>query len=289
VKFGVSLTTIPPRFSSIHNVITSWFNQDYPPSLIVVFIPQHYKTFKDVTTTEHTSHVAVVENILSNHFHKEIQEHKIIIKSLDHDWGPASKYVGVLEHFNDIAFQDISHWVVGDDDVRYSTNVLSRYENAINSKKYKSMLDNSVATNFKVEGRVQISLNKNNYVIPHIQGVDTVMISVKSLKDQRDKHYTLESNNFKKTLEFLHQKCPNSFYQDDYVLSFLVYLSGMSTRSMWNGEKVAHHVNDVSTSNMQMHLHPKVMQREDDTKRCISKYAQEIYNMLEIDVFESDL
>lgn len=279
-KFAITMTTIPPRFNSIHHVINSWFNQEISPAVVVVFVPSKYKVFKQYNSEADGFILQNITSTLNLHFSDQLNLKRLLIKSLDLDWGPASKYVGVLQYFDNKIFDEITHWVIGDDDVRYSNNVLTRYDKMITSKKYNKMLTNSIGTNFKVEGRVQVQINHEKHIIPHIQGVDTVLIASNILHQQKVESGSLSFHSFIKGLRHFHDICASSFYQDDYIFSFFVFLSNLSVKSLWNGQKVAHHINDVSTSNQQMHLHPRVNYREEETKICISTHAEEIVYLL---------
>jgi hypothetical protein len=43
--YGISLTTIPPRFKYINYTLLSWLNQEIKPILIIIIIPIKYKRF----------------------------------------------------------------------------------------------------------------------------------------------------------------------------------------------------------------------------------------------------
>ena len=69
--------------------------------------------------------------------------------------------------------------------------------------------------------------------------------------------------------------CPLSFYQDDYIVSYLVHLSGFDVHSVWDSHiQVIDHINHVSKSNYQMHMNSnEVVEREHSTVDCIVEYA----------------
>ena len=54
-------------------------------------------------------------------------------------------------------------------------------------------------------------------------------------------------------------------------MSFLLNIGDVHVQSLWNNDHVAKHVNDVSKSHHQMHMHPNVHEREESTKECIAK------------------
>lgn len=72
-----------------------------------------------------------------------------------------------------------------------------------------------------------------------------------------------------KIAEFFHGVCPESFFQDDYIMSAVLFAAQVPVTSIWNGSKVALHVDDVSTSFQQMHLSVDVFKREQATKHCV--------------------
>jgi hypothetical protein len=80
--------------------------------------------------------------------------------------------------------------------------------------------------------------------------------------------------NFKNVLavaNFFHQKCPKAFFQDDYIISAVLFAAQIPLRSVWGGSKVALHVDDVSTAFQQMHLSVDVFDREQVTKQCVEE------------------
>ena len=285
MTFGVGLTTIPPRFPTVHHVIASWLVQQSPPAVIVVFVPQRYQNFMSESPRNKNMNIISLSEELAKHYPEEISNGKIVVQALSKDWGPMSKYMGLLDHFEEYSNRfNIDYWVIGDDDVRYSDNTLSDYAAAI--VRDKSVM--SVSTHFKVHPRVQVNMGASIVSINHLQGVDTVLFPTALLRSGRDSARGLTLPVLMEGVRLFHQMCPDSFYQDDYIMSFLVAMSGVDVKSIWSGQKVAHHVNSVSKSNQQMHIHPQVFQREDNTKKCIAEYGLQISAAMEKKRLEYD-
>ena len=135
----------------------------------------------------------------------------------------------------------------------------------------------TVFTHFSQDFRVHIRLKGEDKAraIQHIQGVDTFSISSKLLE------HKFQEKHIKSMIQFFHETCPASFYQDDYIISLIFNLLDIKVHSLWNDEKVAMHIDGVSKSNNQMHMHPEVMNRENETKECITLNAEVAYSILD--------
>jgi hypothetical protein len=275
-RVGVCLTTIPPRFLTVHHVIQSWLQQDTPPDVIVLFIPETYTNFIGESRRDPKKNMKTLTSELSVRFPQEIQSGRILVQSMNHDWGPITKYVGLFEHHKELERKtsSVDYWVIGDDDVRYSPNTLSDYLAAIskNEKNQKKIL-----THFKSHPRITATINSVPTPIQHLQGVDTILFPSALLSSTPSFSYPIVSA----VLNFIHSKCPKSFYQDDYVISLLVSLShSQDIQSIWSGMKVAHHVNGVSKAGQQMHTHKEVFDREEGTKQCLVEHSNEISQLV---------
>ena len=276
ISFGVCLTTIPLRFSSIHHTVASWLQQTVKPQIILVFIPQRYKNFDHVLS----SSVESIKGNFRDYF--PLDKDRVVVEIIPEDWGPASKISGLLYHFKKYSYLNIKYWAVGDDDVWYSKTTLSRYADFLSTSVGSSNTEFYVITHFKKEKRIGVRLRGKEKIraLSHIQGVDTFIIPQIILEYQYNMSAPLSYHVFTRVLSFYFQTCPSTFYQDDYIISFLLYLAGLRVISIWNGEKVANHVDNVSTSNEQMHRHANVFKREEDTKRCIAQTSLLVERMV---------
>lgn len=82
---------------------------------------------------------------------------------------------------------------------------------------------------------------------------------------------------------YYHEVCPESFFQDDYVISALIFAAQIPFKSVWSGSKVALHVDDVSTSFQQMHLSVHVFDREQATKQCVEEKMSRVLRIMHDD------
>jgi hypothetical protein len=120
VEFAVVLTTIPSRFAWLEPTLSSWLKQDISPSVILIFVPKTYARFRSksdlVASGEHQSYATWLEFKLSVDFQRELREKTISVLETAMDWGPATKFVGLLEHLEPIRnqYKAVTHWVVGD-------------------------------------------------------------------------------------------------------------------------------------------------------------------------------
>jgi hypothetical protein len=177
VNFGVGLTTIPPRYSSVHHVVRSWLQQDHPPSVVVVFLPNRYKMFSNGIGKRKNKNYLELESQLKQHFATEMEERRVVIQVVDKDMGPLTKYTGMMEFFSsfdeNIDGSVIDQWVIGDDDVHYESSTLTAYSIALQEASASDSAP-SVMTHFNVHARLQVLLDNEFYPIAHFQ----VMCSV---------------------------------------------------------------------------------------------------------------
>ena len=132
--------------------------------------------------------------------------------------------------------------------------------------------------------------------IVHVQGVDTVCIpsSIMSLhttaeaNDSSSASTTTTGVSFSDVLEisiivsYFHAVCPSSYYQDDYVIAYLLHIANVRVISLWSPSvQVVDHVEGVSKSHDQMHMKTDEVQRhEEETQQCVIDYANRINDVL---------
>ncbi len=181
------------------------------------------------------------------------------------------------------AARTIDHWVVADDDVHYSPITLSKYLfSFVQLMGADHSLSNTGLTHFSEDYRIQYSLGNEGVPrrVMHLQGVDTYLLSDSLLAQYTAANGPLHHSTVVNAVEFIHGKCPDAFYQDDYVVSLLLSLAGVNMRSVWNNDNMATHIEGVSKSNSQMHMHPKVFAREEAAKACIVQIATEVHQLI---------
>jgi hypothetical protein len=292
LSYGVALTTIPPRFNSVHHTLQSWQQQQMPPAVILIFVPRVYRRFRrkikpgksknDVSYVEELTRILTTRDLMTN----------IVVVETEDDFGPILKYYGLYEFIQNNRGENLSqthvtHWIVGDDDVAYTPSTISVYNQELICD--KSFVSNScvdvnktILTHYRKDYRLLIDASVDGEVtdqenrIMHFQGVDTILFPSMILRDTP----VFNSAALKLFIPWMFSLCEGSFYQDDYIVSLLIHLTKFPTRSLWNGQRVAGHVDDVSKSNFQLHMHHDVFVREYDTQQCLQHRSSEIVRML---------
>jgi hypothetical protein len=317
LSYAITLTTIPPRFLSVSHTITSWMEQDVKPNNIFIFVPKKYRRFKPSKTNKYdifkknrkkkreinniTTYGDILYETLDNDINIKpyIDQNILHIINVDKDWGPSTKLVEMLKLYEvwNIEYNNIikpDYWIISDDDVKYAKNTISKYnlalslsiENKLNKRlqdKHHNKQIDSILTHFKIENRISILINNedNWRSITHVQGVDTILISSIILKNQLLNKNAFIYNNFIKILNFFHIICPDSYFQDDYIISLILNFGNINVNSVWvDNDNVAKHIEGVSKSNGQMHMHYNVFNREINTQNCIKKYADEAFKLI---------
>eukprot|EP01041_Mallomonas_annulata_P006143 gene6143-12443_t len=304
--YGVVLTTIPIRFSTVSSSISSWFTQCNPPAVILIFIPIKYKDHDQFPTLlprdKNYSHVLALhlelEQLLSNY------SGKIQIIEMNKDWGPATRLVGLFHYISTVRhpYIPIDNWIICDDDVSYIPYTISRYTQALQNMSQYPSNHHQVLTHFKSEHRMTVKLldssqstSKRYRLSPvrHVQCVDTILLPYTFVQSQFLSNGPLSYSKFTKALLYYHTVCPQSYYQDDYIISFLLHLSGAIVTSLWNDQhqwqqqSVARHIEGVSTSHRQMHMHHMLHVREELTKMCVMETSLAMQRLLGVEYSNS--
>lgn len=270
--YGFAFTTIPPRFRSLGQTISTLLHQEYlEPELLLLSIPREYSRF-DCIEDELClpTPAAGLLKLLGTEFPVEVAYDRIQTVSVDHDYGPLTKTMGLLQNFD--RYPEIMYWIICDDDVGYTSDTYLRYHHALKATSYKYVL-----THFSEDYRIAIKFHRTEEERPkrvqHVQGVDTYLIPTEILLSNA----LLKFTKLRGIVDFFHSVCPLSYYQDDYIISFLFHIAKVPIKSTWNNQKVAEHIDDVSLSNHQMHRDHEVFDREEQTKSCITLNAFTIY------------
>ena len=293
--FAVALTTIPPRFTTIHHVLKSWLEQEsFEPLFILVLVPKTYQRFRRKSDNDEESERLSTLDFLTHSLRenapaqviRHLESGKIRLEQVDDDFGPATKLAGMLSYRAKVQQQQQQQptfWVFGDDDVAYTPQTLLRYYYRIilppPGLSKQKLGHTTVLTHFSRDVRltVQIPGEKKERRVLHVQGVDTVLLSDDLLKEHLDKALILHPGVFSRLLRFVFKACPDSFMQDDYVLSLLFNFADLRVVSAWNNDHVAKHIEGVSKSNSQMHMKPNVHEREEAAKNCLKEKAGRIF------------
>lgn len=294
-SFAVALSTIPPRFEHISATLLSWINQEIQPLRICIYVPKSYKRFRRKSKkniTKSFSRLLQSSLQLSPIVDEWLRNGKIKVVDIDRDWGSITRFVGVIQEqrywhappneFSDSCFNSFEeiipqYWLFCDDDVHYVHNTISKYNYSISYfQKQLGLVETFGLSQFSEDYRVAYRLESDSqqvHLIPHVQGVDTYLIPHNFLLQQYCAFDVLHYLHVVAAIEFFHKQCPESFYQDDYIVSFLLHLSGLKMISMWNYDKLADHIEGVSRSQFQMHMDEDVFAKEAATKECISIFA----------------
>ena len=179
------------------------------------------------------------------------------------------------------------------------------------AKPYHSM----AYTLFSSEQRLHFQLAHEHSPrhITHIQGVDTYMIPTEALgildlptekvmtqrtgEDSINIRPLSDVLNVERLVQQYHSTvCPESYYQDDYVVSFLLNLAGINVTSIQNpckvlglnphddlckkGVNMVESIEGLTKSHFQMHLNEDVFRREHVTQHCLMNTADVAYRIL---------
>ncbi|KAJ1433808.1 hypothetical protein B484DRAFT_447042 [Ochromonadaceae sp. CCMP2298] len=138
-------------------------------------------------------------------------------------------------------------------------------------------------TLFAAEERLQLTLpGQGLRGVPHIQGVDSYIVPSAALRRHAPSG-PLSARRVLPVLRRYHSECPASFYQDDYVVSFLLHLAGVTMRSVKaraQGQGLVRSLAGVSESRFQMHVSEHVFMRELITQQCIVHTAAQVHTEL---------
>lgn len=317
-SYAIAITTIPPRFDHIVPTLLSWINQSYQPIRICIYIPIDYQRFKakQRQSASPLNLLQVFKNKISKNQYIEslIKQQKIKIIELSKDYGPISRFIGLIQEqiisetrncFYPLVEQLPDYWVISDDDVNYSTNSLSKYQSMFNHFPDLQYKNSFISSNQEIQERQnifefhslsQFSLDYRVYyqlhhqdkinIFPHLQGVDTYLIPHKALQLSYINKGPLYYHRLLRAINYFHNECPESFFQDDYLISFLLHLGGIEYHSIWAQDNFAQHIEGISKNNHQMHMKPDVFHKESATKACIFDHADQIYSFLYYDSYE---
>ena len=227
MKFVVHMTTFPPRYNSLSDVLGSWHRQRLPVEKVVVTVC--------TTDPRHTS-METLELYTSTF-------PKTVLQTMEtRDYGAHKKILGALLYYESLQVDEKDNVcvLICDDDVSYDSGVVGSYLEMIET-------DGSCAyTHYEPSQRIP--------PMNHVQGADTYLLPPQFLKRTSFREYKEYVDN---TLE----KCPDAFFQDDYVISFFLYWHcQIPVRTVLHPlrYKTVHFIEE-------MHRHPKRHEREGNT------------------------
>lgn len=229
MKFVVHMTTFPPRYGSLSDVLRSWHQQRFPVERVVVSV---------CTTDPRHKGMEALEPYLTTF-------PKTVFQTIDgRDYGPHFKVLGALRYFEGLQEKDNVCIIIGDDDIAYDPGVVGSYLDMMET-------DNSCAyTHFKTSQRIP--------PMNHVQGADTYLLPPKFLKRTSFQQY-------KEYLDTILEECPDAFFQDDYVISFFLYHHRqIAVRTVLHHLRYRP-VHFIEA----MHRHHKVHEREGNTIRYL--------------------
>ena len=210
-----------------------------------------------------------------NNFPEEIGSSHIKILETLRDFGPITKFTGLLQFHKYELFSSIDYWIICDDDVEYVKSLISRYvfalyylvkspvytydggdtddsisePNAATVKGIKETISRgTILTHFSEDFRIYIRLDgeEKARAIQHLQGVDTFLVPADTLALQtQNSNQLLTYDRFTSIVQFFHAACPLSFFQDDYIISFVFNVANETILSIWNNQKVAGHIEGI--------------------------------------------
>jgi hypothetical protein len=187
MRFIVCLTTIPPRARTIYKSLFSWLIQSTPIEKIIISIPNQYQRFNQTINKKEIEGVS----------------DKIKVQELDVDYGAGSKFYGALKYYHSLPIEERKdlNIIICDDDLIYDKEIVGTYlSNATNEK--------IIYTFFNVRNEI--------YDLPHLQGADTFCLPNHFLENTSDK-------DFQTFIEKSHRECFDTFFHDDYIISYFVY------------------------------------------------------------------
>jgi hypothetical protein len=283
-RIAVAITSIPPRFPTLSRSISSWFQQLYPVCKVFIFLPRNYKRFRRKGKfSSRTPSILLSARLSTDIFLGSLLANgSLSIIEMTRDYGPITKLVGASLMSNS---EHLDYWLFADDDVGYATHTTLKYAHSLALyQQQQSQIDISklALTNFIEDYRLLYSLDGDATprLVPHLQGVDTYLLRQSSLQ-----YGILRYGQLVQIIDFFHLICPESFFQDDYLVSFLVHLSGLILHSIWDPtgqHNLVQHLEGASKSGYQMHMDPTVFLREEATKDCILSYANTVHRLFAV-------
>lgn len=261
--FHIVFTTIPVRFEHVYETINSLLNQDIPPASISIFISKRYNSQDKAPTDETNMHR--FEKALA--YHRQTDERYARVRALEltRDFGPIQKLLGLFLTYSNISTYLSSsaenHFIITDCDANYRYSLVQRYASYLQANG-----DNFSRVPTMFARGLRLKFGPRDIV--HLQGVDTFLVTDQITRKQLTPRHVFWPVTLVPLIDYIHHICPDSYYQDDYVITTLFYLAGMYAESIRQQEDV--YIDNSDKFPRQMHFNPKVMEREMQTKLCLT-------------------
>lgn len=262
--FHIVFTTIPVRFEYVYETINSLLNQDIPPASISIFISNRYNSQDEAPTVE--SNIQRFEKALARHRQTDERYARVRALEVTRDFGPIQKLLGLFLTYSNISTFLSSnvenHFIITDCDLNYQRFMIQRYASYLQANG-----DNlsRVPTMFHQEKRLKFGSRD----IVHVQGADTFLVTDQIVRKQLSPRHAFEPMTLVPLIDYIHHICPDSYYQDDYVITTLFYLAGMYVESINDKRRESVYEYNYNPP-QQMHQDPSRMNREENTKQCLT-------------------
>ena len=191
----VSVATVPTRYKGLKLLIENLLSSTVKPDKIIFQIPKEYKLF------ETDNHIKLINELYKDYINKGI----VYINVLDIDYGPANKYQGMVEYYEDNNLIDKNFVsIIIDDDLLYH-NIL--FEELL-KEHYKN--NRSIITGYHMSKIHAHFENKFKSLI--IKGADSSLIP---------KYFYIQNTNpsFKEMLDNAINKYEDCIFNDDNLIT----------------------------------------------------------------------
>ena len=279
--WAVSFASIEPRFDICISTVSSWIKQIIKPSYIVISVTPHWDPGRvergpTWVNSSISSDAELLRKKLFDKFPQEVKQGSIVVIEIPKDHGPATKIVGVLSYFS---LFPVDYWVIGDDDLIYRDDLLKRYDEEYTKNPPKPDTG-PVYTHFN-SGFLLFSLNISgfNLNVPQLQGADTYSIPTSVLVRQSRRALPLSYAQYLPMLEYMFATCPDSYYNDDFLISYTLAIARINMISI--ADTIMYSINDKDHSS-EIHLTALNSKRRAETLSCLKKENDAIMKMWRI-------
>ena len=212
----ISITTIPTRIKGLKLLIDSFLSQTVKPDKIIFHFPKKYNLF------ESDNHLLLFNKLYKNY----ISEGTVDINVLDIDYGPCTKWQGMIEYYetNDLINKNFVSIVCHDDLI---------YKNYIIEECLKKHYENNRSiisgyNNFTKYGN-NIRICVDNKMVHLLKGADLCLIP---------KYFFITNTNptFKQVIEngLKDKEVKDFIYQDDQVITSFIHKKRINIISIYD-------------------------------------------------------